>query len=122
MTVKVDYLKLIPFAIFYVCCSVAGLMLIKTAGTSGFLLAGIRVNWKIVLGLLIYFAGFCTYLFLIQNYQLSYVFPFVIGLNYVFVVLAAAFLLKEQIGAYQWVGIAAILAGIVLMNLKPGGN
>lgn len=122
MVAKVDYMKLIPFAIFYVCCSVAGLMLIKTAGSSGLMLAGIRVNWKILLGLAIYFFGFCTYLFLIQNYKLSYVFPFVIGLNYVFVVLAAAILLKEQVSPLQWAGIAAILAGIVLMNMKPGGN
>lgn len=122
MAAKVDFLKLIPYAIFYVCCSVAGLMLIKTAGATGLLLAGIRLNWKILLGLAIYLAGFCTYLFLIQNNNLSYVFPLVIGLNYVAVVLAAATVLKEPIGSYQWIGIAAVFAGILLMNLKPGGR
>jgi drug/metabolite transporter (DMT)-like permease len=122
MTAKVDFFKLIPYTIFYVLCSVTGLMLIKTAGSSGLMLAGIRLNWKILLGLAIYLAGFCTYLFLIQNYKLSYVFPLVIGLNYVAVVLAAALVLKESVNTYQWLGIAAVFAGILLMNLKPGGK
>lgn len=122
MAVKMDFIKLIPFAIFYACCSVTGLMLIKTAGSSGLLLAGIRFNWKIVLGLAIYLVGFCTYLFLVQRYDLSYVFPLVIGMNYVAVVLAAALVLKEAVNINQWLGIAAVFAGILLMNIKPGGN
>ena len=122
MAVKVDFLKLIPYTVFYVCCSVAGLMLIKTAGTSGLVLVGIRLNWKTLLGLAIYLVGFCTYLFLVQNNKLSYIFPLVIGLNYVAVVLAAALVLGEGIHIFQWLGIGAVFAGIILMNIKPGGN
>lgn len=122
MAAKVDYLKLIPYAIIYAVCSVAGLMLIKTAGSAGFVLAGIRLNWKTLLGLLIYFGGFLLYLYLVQKYPLSYVFPIVIGLNYVSVVLAAALILGEGIRIWQWLGIAAVFAGILLMNVKPGGN
>jgi drug/metabolite transporter (DMT)-like permease len=122
MALKMELAKLIPFAIFYACCSVIGLLLIKTGGSDGVLLAGIRLNWKIFLGLAIYFAGFCTYLFLVQRYDLSYVFPLVIGMNYVAVVLAAAFVLREQVAPTQWLGIVAVFAGILLMNLKPGGK
>ena len=122
IVLKLEMAKLIPFAIFYACCSVIGLLLIKTGGTGGLMLAGIRLNWKIFLGLVIYFAGFCIYLFLVQRYNLSYVFPLVIGMNYVAVVLAAAFVLREQVAPTQWLGIVAVFAGILLMNLKPGGK
>lgn len=122
MAGKMDFIKLIPYALFYACCSVTGLMLIKTAGTTGLVVAGIRLNWKILLGLAIYLAGFCTYLFLVQKYNLSYVFPVVIGLNYVAVALAAALVLHEEIHINQWLGMAAVFAGILLMNIKPGGN
>jgi drug/metabolite transporter (DMT)-like permease len=122
MAAKVDYLKLIPCALIYAACSVAGLMLIKTAGASGLVLAGIRLNWKTLLGLAVYFGGFLLYLFLVQRYPLSYVFPIVIGLNYVSVVLAAALILGEGIRIWQWLGIAFVFAGILLMNIQPGGN
>ena len=124
MAVKLDLVKMIPFAVIYACCSVAGLMLIKTAGTDGILFIGFRLNLKVILGLIIYFVGFCTYFIFLQNNDVSYVFPLFVGLNYVAVVLAAAFLLKEgeRINAYQWIGIAAVLAGILLMNIKSGGK
>lgn len=122
MLPKMDYMKLIPYAIFYAICSVAGLMLIKTAGASGLAIAGLKLNGRVLLGLIVYFVGFCTYFFLIQNYNLSYVFPLVIGLNYVAVVVAAIFLLKEPVNTYQLLGIAAVFVGILLMNLKPGGK
>lgn len=122
MAAKVETLRLIPYAIIYAVCSVAGLLLIKTAGSSGFTLAGIKLNWKTIVGLLIYFGGFLLYLYLVQKYPLSYVFPVVIGLNYVSVVLAAALVLGEGIRGLQWLGIAAVFAGIILMNIKPGGN
>jgi drug/metabolite transporter (DMT)-like permease len=122
MAKKLDYVKLIPYAIFYAICSVAGLMLIKTAGQQGIVLAGLRLNLKTFAGLAVYLAGFCIYLYLVQNYKLSYVFPLVIGLNYVAVVIAAVLILKESVNFYQLIGIAAVFAGILLMNLKPGGN
>ena len=122
MVTKAAMMRLIPYTLFYICCSVIGLMLIKTAGQSGPSFLGIKFNLRIILGLLIYLTGFCCYLFLIQNYKLSYIFPLVIGLNYVAVVLAAIFVLKESIGLYQWAGITAVFIGIVLMNLKPVGQ
>jgi drug/metabolite transporter (DMT)-like permease len=122
MAAKVDYFRLVPYAIVYAVCSVAGLLLIKTAGSSGFLLAGIKLNGKTIAGLVIYFAGFLLYLYLVQKYPLSYVFPVVIGLNYVSVVIAAALVLGEGIRIWQWMGIGAVFAGIILMNIKPGGN
>lgn len=122
MASKVDYIKLIPYALFYALCSVAGLMLIKTAGQQGIVLAGLRLNLRTLAGLAVYLAGFCVYLYLVQHYQLSYVFPLVIGLNYVAVVLAAAIILKESVNIFQMIGIAAVFAGILLMNIKPGGN
>jgi drug/metabolite transporter (DMT)-like permease len=124
MAARVDFLKLIPFAIFYAAFSVAGMMLIKTAGDSGIAVAGFRLNWKVAAGLLIYFTGFCVYFYFFQKYDVSYVFPLFVGLNYVAVVLSSAFMLHEstRISATQWIGIAAVLAGILLMNIKPGGK
>jgi drug/metabolite transporter (DMT)-like permease len=122
MVTKAIMLKLIPYTIFYICCSVIGLILIKTAGQNGLILAGLRLNIKTLFGLLIYLMGFCSYFYLIQNYQLSYVFPFVIGLNYVAVVLSAAWILRETVSVTQWAGIMAIFIGILLMNLKPMGQ
>lgn len=124
MASKLDYVKLIPFAFVYAALSVTGLMLIKTAGDTGMSLAGFRLSWKVAAGLLVYLAGFCVYFYFFQKYDVSYVFPLFIGINYVAVVLSAAFLLKEsaRIGVAQWLGIAAVLAGILLLNIKPGGK
>ena len=115
-------MKTLPFALLYVVGSVAGLLLIKAAGNTGLSLFGLRLNWKVLFGLLVYFLGFCNYLFLVQHYNLSFVFPMVIGLNYVVVVAVSALFLGEAINLTQWMGIVAILGGIVLMNLKQGGT
>lgn len=124
MGVKLDFAKLIPFAVIYACCSVAGMMLIKTAGNTGVVLAGFHLNWKVLLGLAVYFSGFCVYFYFFQKNDVSYVFPLFVGMNYMAVVFSAAFVLKEaeRINVYQWFGIAAVLAGILLMNIKPGGK
>lgn len=114
--------KLIPNTLIYIVCSVAGLMLIKTAGRGGFSLLGLHLNGRTVAGLLIYAVGFCFYFFLLQNNNVSIVFPLVVGLNYVAVILSAALLLRESITTMQWAGIIAVLLGIVLMNGKPAGG
>ncbi len=119
MVRKALVVKLLPYTLIYVVCSVAGLMLIKTAGTTGLTLMGLHINWKTVAGLLIYFVGFCFYFTLLQQNNVSMVFPFVVGLNYVAVILSAALLLREAISPVQWAGITAVLLGIVLMNWKP---
>lgn len=114
--------KLIPNTIVYIVCSVAGLMLIKTAGREGLTLLGLHLNGRTIVGLLIYVVGFCFYFFLLQNNNVSIVFPLVVGLNYVAVILSAALLLRESITPMQWAGIVAVLLGIVLMNGKPAGG
>ena len=115
-------IKTLPFALLYVLCSVAGLVIIKAAGNNGLAVLGLRINFRLLVGLLVYFIGFCSYIFLVQNYNLSFVFPLVIGLNYVAVVVVSALFLRESINLPQWIGILTILVGIVLMNLKQGGT
>ncbi len=72
------------------------------------------LNPYVLLGLGLYAVSTCFWLTVISKWQLSYAYP-MIALGYVFVVLLSLALFKERVVPLQWVGIALMLCGLVLV-------
>jgi uncharacterized membrane protein len=96
---------------------VAGQVLLKHAMAPATLEAGLRaVRLKyLALGIASLAAWFFLWVGLLQQWELSQLFPFE-GLNPALLVLAASLFLKERIPLSAWAGIALVTAGVVLVS------
>lgn len=109
--------------LIYVCMSAAGLTMIKigTARESTLLLdtAGfdLKLSWILVIGLCIYVLSFLMSIMVMKRMNLTIFYPLSAGLIYILVSLAGFIVLKEAFTVQQLIGMAIILAGIVVMNL-----
>jgi small multidrug resistance pump len=96
-----------------------GLLKDGPAGGVGTILAS-----PILLAGLLCFAlnAFC-YMYALQSkaLKISLAYPIMVGGGYAIIALAAFFLLNERLATWQWIGVALILAGvmIVAMNTEP---
>ena len=110
--------------IIYLVLSVGGLVLVKS-GASNVNIAiqqgvfNFSMGLKAMLGFIAYIGSFLIYTFyIIRKFDLSYIFPIITGITQVLVILAGLFIFKEHISTYGYVGIALIILGIVLLNIK----
>ena len=53
-----------------------------------------------------------------SRFNLNYVYPISAGLIYIAIIALSVLLLKEKVTSTQIVGMIAILAGIIIMNIK----
>ncbi len=116
-----------PGLIIYVILSAMGLTLIKI-GTgqdiSLFLNAkgfSLRLNWILVIGMLVYIISFLTSMLVMKNMNLSIFYPVSAGLIYIVICGLSYFVLREKISINQWIGMSVILVGIIIMNLGKNG-
>lgn len=116
-----------PGLIIYVILSAMGLTLIKI-GTgqdiSLFLNAkgfSLRLNWILVIGMLVYIVSFLTSMLVMKNMNLSIFYPVSAGLIYIVICGLSYFVLREKISINQWIGMSVILVGIIIMNLGKNG-
>jgi uncharacterized membrane protein len=96
---------------------VAGQLLLKHAmtRTSGQPTPWTRTVARLAPGIACMTAWFFLWLGLLEQWDLSKVFPFE-GLNPVLLVIAAWMVFKERISRSAWIGVALIAAGIVLVS------
>ena len=110
--------------IIYVCLSATGLTLIKLGlGKDSTLLLNkggfsLNLSWILVLGACLYVVSFLTSMVVMKGMNLSVFYPLSAGLIYIAVCILSFLLLKEKITVTQLIGMAVILAGIVIMNLN----
>ncbi len=110
--------------ILYVLISASGLILLKMGANHEFMVniskegLGISVNWQILLGMLFYVCSFLVSLMAMKKINLSIFYPISSGLGYVVICLTSYLVLKETISLKQLVGMAIILIGVVVINLK----
>ena len=110
--------------LIYVCLSAGGLTLIKigTGKDLAFSLQhgvlSLQINWAVILGLTLYVASFITSMIVMKTMNLSIFYPTSAGLVYIFVCVISILLLHEKVSVTQLVGMAIILSGIIVMNLK----
>lgn len=67
------------------------------------------------LGIAVYALEFVLWFAALSRTQLSIAFPFT-ALGYIGVVLASRFILNERVSLRRWVGIGAIVVGVVLIT------
>lgn len=83
---------------------------LETAGFYGLL------NFKLITGIGLFGMSFLTWIYILSKSNLSYAFPFAVGLGYVTVILLATLFLKETPSALQITGMTLVGVGIVLMS------
>jgi len=108
--------------IIYVFMSAGGLFLIKTGveGTSFGIqnsMISISLTPRLLIGFILYVASFLTSVYILSRMKLSLFCPIATGTVLVLTCLLGYFFLKEQIGMMQLLGIALILAGVIILNL-----
>jgi drug/metabolite transporter (DMT)-like permease len=108
-------------------CNVTGNILLKTGAVNAALAratlteAGLwrevlpLLNPQVIAGTTAFATGMLFYLYCLQKLPLNVVQSFAAA-QFVGTVMASAFLLSEQIGYLQWVGIVMITGGIVLVG------
>ena len=87
----------------------------------GILLQYIKIflNPFVFLGLVFYFLGTVFWLYLISRVPLNFAYP-MLSLSYIFVAIASIFLFHETVSPLNWVGIAVIMVGVVLVAQGRG--
>lgn len=110
--------------IIYVCLSATALTLIKLGleknstlllNKGGF---DLQLSWILVGGACLYVVSFCLSLIVMKGMNLSVFYPLSAGMVYIAVCVLSFLVLKEKITTTQLIGMAVILAGIVIMNLN----
>lgn len=109
--------------ILYLFFTVTGLILLKIGGQDfSFFMENGKMNltlpWKFLLGFISYVCSFFIWTFILQKYDLTFMYPILVGLAYVMVLVAGVVILNEKLTIYNIVGSAVILLGVVLMNIR----
>lgn len=113
-------MNLIISIIIYLVCSTAGLMLLKGSVIGG-QFDSIRsyfqllLNYKFIIGFVLYAFSFVVWIFLLSKKDLSYIYPIVIGLSYVLIMLMAVIILKENFTFNKAIGATLIGVGIIVI-------
>ena len=77
-----------------------------------------NINLLTSLGIVLYGISFLTYTYLISKYKLGYIIPLATAFVYIFIFFASYFIFKENFTGIKIAGIAFIVGGLVLLNLK----
>lgn len=70
--------------------------------------------WQVWFGLSVYVLSAAMWIFALSRVPLSMAYPF-LGLSYVGVAVVAVVALKEWLTPAQWIGIAAVVAGVIMV-------
>ena len=70
----------------------------------------------VVAGLSLYVASAAGWIYVLSRNPLSFAYPF-LGISYATVTLVAVVMLHEKLTTKQWVGVAFVVAGVILVAL-----
>ena len=108
----------------YLILTVAGVVFIKLGGNPGsFALKEGTVTFGMSIisgiGFACYIISFILFTRIVSDFSnLSYIYPILTGCVQILTVIASSFVLKEKISIPTIIGIAVILIGIFIMNIK----
>lgn len=71
-------------------------------------------NWKIIIGVLMYFIPVLIWIFLLKRIDLSFLQP-LFSLVYVITPALAAIFLDENVSPLRWFGIGVIMIGVIIV-------
>lgn len=72
-------------------------------------------TWQVLVGLTLFVLSAVTWLVVISRVPLSLAYPFA-GITYLLLTLFSRFVLKEHVPSLRWVGVALIVAGVVMVG------
>jgi drug/metabolite transporter (DMT)-like permease len=78
---------------------------------------GLFTSPYMLIGLFVYLVATVLWMYLLGEYEYSYIYP-MISLVYVFGFAYSKWLFREEINLYRWIGVALIIAGVVIVNRK----
>ena len=109
--------------ILYLLLTCLGLIFLKMGGQSTDIkisefIFSMQIDCKFVIGLICYVISFLLYIVVLQKRDLSYIYPLSAGIVNVVSVMVGVIVLKEKISLTGYLGIAAIIIGVVLLNIK----
>ena len=78
---------------------------------------GLFTSPYMLIGLFVYLVATVLWMYLLGEYDYSYIYP-MISLVYVFGFAYSKFVFREEINVYKWVGVALIIAGVIVVNRK----
>jgi multidrug transporter EmrE-like cation transporter len=84
-------------------------------------LLSILTNIKLLAGIGLFGFSFLTWIYILTKSNLSYAFPFAVGLGYVAIIALSVLVLKEPIAMTQRFGILFVGVGVILMSLQTPG-
>ncbi|MGQ0679190.1 MAG: hypothetical protein ACT4OM_05965 [Actinomycetota bacterium] len=120
-------LRTVAFALLSVFLATAGQLLLKAGMTRVGYIGGDRLGrpmdlamqvattWQVLLGLTLFVVSSVFWLLVLSRVPLSFAYPFA-GLAYVLITLFGKFVLREQVPGIRWMGIALIIAGILVVG------
>jgi len=107
----------------YLLCSVGGMVLFKLGmERSAFRyldkLLQLSIDPLSLFGLTMYFCSFLLWTVILRKTQLTYGIAILSGLSYMLIMISGFVVFKETISPWKIAGISAILAGIIMINIK----
>lgn len=89
-------------------------MISRSSNNAGMIQRMVLSPW-VIGGLAIYGTGVIFWLLALSNFELSYVYPFA-SLSYIGIIIGSYFLFKERITMMRVLGIAVIIAGVLITS------
>ena len=77
-------------------------------------------HWIVLAGITCFALNVVFYAFALQKLQISAAYPIMVTGGFVIIVVVAGLMLQERLSAAQWVGVAAILLGVILVARDAG--
>ncbi len=108
----------------YICLTIAGVVLFKLGTQKEFVVSisagvfNLKMSLLSILGLICYLCSFLMYMFLISQFDISYIVPVTTGIVQVATFILAILIFKECVTVPKVVATALILIGVVIMNIK----
>lgn len=108
----------------YVVATSLGLIFIKLGTGEGLpikLVGGkpvLNLNFYALAGIFLYGASFILYMYLISKNDLGFIIPLTTALVYIVIFIASYVIFHEVFTVVKVLGIALIVSGLVLLNLK----
>jgi multidrug transporter EmrE-like cation transporter len=117
----VNFIPVVIYSIMYAAINVSGAALIKTdlkgkslTGLSDYFLFLIR--WRVIAGFALVFLSAIILIKALSMAKISLVNPMATGINFGFTLIVGYFLFQERITLSHYVGLALILAGILIIS------
>ncbi len=104
--------------LLYVVLNAFAQLLLKQGASqtaSALSVAGLPVNGRLLAGIVLFGLSFLVWMFILARENLSFAFPFAVGLGYSAVVMLSVFVLGEAVSIIQMTGIGLVLVGLILV-------